>query len=78
MWNASDVASSFIADSETAPRPREASRAVVVMCTFVTRGYRESGPLSPEEIAWRYGRMALSLLGASRAPQFESPTYQGA
>ncbi|MGW2769331.1 TetR/AcrR family transcriptional regulator [Streptomyces sp. NPDC001275] len=114
LWNASDVASSFIVNSEirslepdnrernvaqrdrlqrlfdecvedgcdkgvfTAPWPREASRAVVVMCTFVARWYRESGPLSPEEIAWRYGHMALSLVRASRAPQFEPPTYKGA
>ncbi|MEU6262910.1 TetR family transcriptional regulator [Saccharopolyspora shandongensis] len=112
LWNASDVASSFIVNSEirslspanreqhiaqrdrlqrlfdtcveegcdkgvfTTPWPHEASRAVVVMCTFVARWYRESGPLSPEEIAWRYGHMALSLVGASRGPQFEPPTYE--
>ncbi|WP_189491662.1 TetR/AcrR family transcriptional regulator [Streptomyces antnestii] len=113
LWNASDVASSFIVNSEirslddanrerhiaqrdtlqrmfdecvqdgcdqgvfAAPWPREASRAVVVMCTFVARWYRPSGPLSPDEIAWRYGHMALSLVGASRGPQFEAPTYGG-
>ncbi|MER5389179.1 TetR/AcrR family transcriptional regulator [Saccharopolyspora sp. NPDC002686] len=112
LWNASDVASSFIVNSEirslepanreqniaqrdrlqrlfdacveegcaegvfTAPWPLEASRAVVVMCTFVARWYRESGPLSPEEIAWRYGHMALSLVGATRGPRFEPPTYE--
>ncbi len=112
LWNASDVVSSFIVNSEirslepvnrqrniaqrdalqalfdacveqgctqglfTTPWPGEASRAIVVMCTFVARWYRSSGPLSPEEIAWRYGHMALSLVGSSRGPHLEPPTYE--
>lgn len=98
LWNASDVASSFVANSEirslepanrsaniarrdelqgifdaivqegaesgefAVPWPLEASRAVVVMCTFVARWYRASGPLTPEAVADRYGHMALSLV----------------
>lgn len=104
LWNASDVASSFIVNSEirslepenrerhvaqrdrlqrlfdecvqdgcdqgvfATPWPREASRAVVVMCTFVARWYRADGPLTPEDIAVRYGHLALSLVGSSKQP----------
>ncbi len=44
--------------------PKEASRAIVTMCTAVATWYRATGPLSPEEIADRYGEYALSLVGA--------------
>ncbi|MGP3940115.1 MULTISPECIES: TetR/AcrR family transcriptional regulator [Streptomyces] len=100
LWNASDVVSSFVVNSEirslepvnrrrviaqrdklqrmfdavvehgvaeavfATPWPREASRAVVTMCTAVANWYKSSGELSPEEIADRYGAMALSLVGA--------------
>lgn len=56
------------------PWPREASRAIVVMCTFVARWYRPEGPLSSSEIAWRYGQMALSLAGSVRGPHIDMPT----
>lgn len=103
LWNASDVVSSFVVNSEirslepvnrrrviaqrdklqrmfdavvehgaaedvfVTPWPREASRAVVTMCTAVANWYKSSGELSPEEIADRYGTMALSLVGAREA-----------
>ena len=103
LWNASDVVSSFVVNSEirslephnrqrniaqrdelqrmfdgvgergveegvfATPWPREASRAVVTMCTSVARWYKASGPLSPEAIADRYGHMSLSLVGSSVA-----------
>ncbi|MFE6758143.1 TetR/AcrR family transcriptional regulator [Streptomyces sp. NPDC057684] len=100
LWNASDVVSSFVVNSEirslepdnrrrniaqrdelqhlfdavvelgaeqgvfAAPWPREASRAVVTMCTAVATWYKSGGELSPEQVADRYGAMALSLVGA--------------
>ncbi|MFE6758132.1 TetR family transcriptional regulator [Streptomyces sp. NPDC057684] len=100
LWNASDVVSSFVVNSEirslepdnrryniaqrdklqrlfdaavergategafATPWPREASRAVVTMCTAVATWYRSGGKLSPEQIADHYGAMALSLVGA--------------
>ncbi|MDQ4214962.1 TetR/AcrR family transcriptional regulator [Microbacterium capsulatum] len=111
LWNTSDVAASFVVNSEIrslspenrakhipkrdelqrifddavedgcreglflTPWPLEASRAVTVMCTFVARWYREGGPLSAEEISWRYGHMALSLVRSTRGPQMDLPTY---
>jgi AcrR family transcriptional regulator len=45
--------------------PREASRAILTMCTAVTSWYRESGPLSPEDIAKIYADLALSMVGYS-------------
>lgn len=101
LWNASDVVSSFVVNSEirslephnrqrniaqrdelqrmfdevvergtaegvfATPWPREASRAVVTMCTSVARWYKAAGPLSPAEIADRYGHMSLSLVDSS-------------
>lgn len=44
--------------------PKEASRAIVTMCTAVATWYRPTGPLTPEEIAERYGEYALNLVGA--------------
>jgi AcrR family transcriptional regulator len=43
--------------------PRDASRAVVTMCTAVAGWYREHGPLGPAEIARRYGELALATVG---------------
>jgi AcrR family transcriptional regulator len=114
LWNASDVAASFVVNSEIRsltpenralhvaqrdelqrifdaavedgcreglfqiPWPGEASRAVTVMCTFVARWYRPSGPLTAEEISWRYGHMALSLVRAVRGPHMDLPAYGAA
>lgn len=47
----------------TTPYPRDASRAVVTMCTAIPHWYREDGPDPPEVIARRYVRMALDLMG---------------
>lgn len=105
LWNASDVVSSFVVNSEirslephnrqrniaqrdelqrmfdavvergaaegvfATPWPREASRAVVTMCTAVAGWYKAAGPLSPGEIADRYGHMSLSLVGSGTQVQ---------
>lgn len=112
LWNTSDVAASFVVNSEIrslepenrakhiaqrdklqrifdtavedgcreglflTPWPLEASRAVTVMCTFVARWYRPGGALSAEEISWRYGHMALSLVRSVRGPQIDLPAFK--
>ncbi len=43
--------------------PREASLAIVTMCTAVASWYRKGGRLSPEEVAQRYGDFALGMVG---------------
>ena len=111
LWNTSDVAASFVVNSEIrslepanrtkhvakrdelqrifdqavedgckeglflTPWPGESSRAITVMCTFVARWYRPGGPLSADEISWRYGHMALSLVRSVRGPHMGLPSY---
>ena len=52
--------------------PRDASRAIVTMCTSVAHWYRKDGELTPKELAERYCDMSLALLrgnsGRSRRP----------
>ena len=48
-------------------RPRQAARAIVVMCVSVAQWYRPSGPQTPEEIARDYARFALDLVRADRS-----------
>jgi AcrR family transcriptional regulator len=43
-------------------RPRQASRAVVTMCTSLVQWYRPDGPMSPEQIALEYVEFALDLV----------------
>ena len=47
-----------------APHPREASTAVVTMCTGVAQWFRLDGELSPEELAERYRIIARMAVGA--------------
>jgi AcrR family transcriptional regulator len=42
--------------------PLEASRAIVTMSTTVATWYRKGGPLSPGDIAARYGELALATV----------------
>lgn len=48
----------------TAPYPRDASRAVVTMCTGVSQWYRSDGEHSPRELAERYCAMIRMTVGA--------------
>jgi AcrR family transcriptional regulator len=48
--------------------PLEASRAIVTMSTTVATWYRKEGSLSPQDIAARYGELALATV------QFRPPT----
>jgi AcrR family transcriptional regulator len=47
-------------------RPREASRAIVTMCTSLPQWFSSSGPSSPEAVASDYVGFALSLVGVRR------------
>jgi AcrR family transcriptional regulator len=44
--------------------PRMARLALLEMCSGVARWYQPQGPISLEELALRYGEMALGLLGS--------------
>ncbi|WP_200946810.1 TetR family transcriptional regulator [Janibacter sp. Soil728] len=44
------------------PRPREAARAVVTMCTAIPQWYRHGGDSSPEQVAASYVDFALDLV----------------
>ncbi|MCW2723697.1 MAG: kstR2 9 [Frankiales bacterium] len=44
------------------PRPREAARAVVTMCTALPQWFSHDGPASPEQIAGQYVEFALDLV----------------
>jgi AcrR family transcriptional regulator len=59
----------------TAEQPRDASRAIVTMCTGVAQWYRLSGALSPDQLARLYVRYARRLLGQRVA---EGPPEGGA
>ncbi|MEW1901701.1 TetR/AcrR family transcriptional regulator [Streptomyces sp. NPDC086147] len=49
----------------TTPYPREASRAVVTMCTGVSQWYRAGGEHSPRELAERYRVMTRMTVGVT-------------
>lgn len=49
------------------PHAIDASRAVVTMCTGVSQWYRHGGPLTPEEVAVRYGLVARMAVGQPRS-----------
>ncbi len=44
------------------PRPREASRAVVTMCTGIAQWFSESGPYTAEEVAHQHVEFALGIV----------------
>ncbi|MBO0728536.1 MAG: TetR family transcriptional regulator [Acidimicrobiaceae bacterium] len=43
--------------------PREASRAIVTMCSAVSGWYNPKGPISIEEMTARYQQLALAVVG---------------
>lgn len=51
------------------PFPRQASRAVVTMCTAVASWYRLDGGLSPDEVCEQYAHMALGVVRATPAAE---------
>lgn len=48
----------------TTKLPREAARAIVVMCTGVASWFSPRGKLSRDQIVKRYQRLALDMVGA--------------
>jgi AcrR family transcriptional regulator len=48
----------------TTTLPREAARAIVVMCTGVASWFSPGGKLSRDQIVRRYQRLALDMVGA--------------
>jgi len=52
----------------TTPYPKEATMALITMCTAVAQWYRADGPLRPDEIADRYAELGLAMLGYRPRP----------
>mgnify|MGYP001305605730 FL=1 len=48
--------------------PRAAGRAIATMCTALPQWFRDTGPLTAEDIARAYVEFALAMLGATNAP----------
>ena len=48
------------------PRPHEASRAVVTMCTALPQWFDGKGPSTAEEVAAQYVEFALDLMRYDR------------
>ena len=44
------------------PRPYEAARAVVTMCTALPQWFSAAGPATPEQVAAQYVDFALALV----------------
>jgi AcrR family transcriptional regulator len=52
----------------TTPYPREASRAIITMCTSMANWYHPDGPMTPADLAVKYGavaRMAVGIAGGA-------------
>jgi len=49
----------------TAPYPREASRAIITMCTSMANWYHPDGPMTPADLAVKYGAVARMAVGMS-------------
>lgn len=49
------------------PYPREASRAIITMCTGVAQWYRPDGDLTPADLSHEYRAIARMTVGASPA-----------
>ena len=52
----------------TTPHPKEATMALITMCTAVAQWYRPDGALRPDEIAERYADLGLAMLGYQPRP----------
>jgi hypothetical protein len=50
----------------TTTLPREAARAIVVMCTGVASWFSPGGKLSRGQVVRHYQRLALDMVGADR------------
>lgn len=68
----SEVVAACLVGAFGTPRPREAARAVVTMCTAIPQWYRHGGGSSPEQVADSYVDFALDLVQCdpARRPQW--------
>lgn len=55
------------------PLPKQAARAVVIMCTGIARWWSPTGSFSPEEVANQYVAFALDLVGTSEEEPVDGP-----
>lgn len=69
----SEVLAACLTGAFGTPRPREAARAVVTMCTAIPQWYRHGGDSSPEQVADSYVDFALDLVQCdpSKRPQWQ-------
>ncbi len=58
----------------TTPYPKEASKAIITMCTSVAQWYRADGPLSADEIADRFAELSLAMVGYRTKPARQTRT----
>jgi AcrR family transcriptional regulator len=58
----------------TTPYPKEATMALVTMCTAVAQWYRPDGALRPDQIADRYAELGLAMLGYRAKPPRRAKT----
>jgi AcrR family transcriptional regulator len=49
----------------TTPHPREASRAIITMCTSMANWYHPHGPMTPTDLATKYCAVARMAVGMS-------------
>lgn len=52
----------------TTPYPKDASRAIVTMCSAVAGWYNPKGPLSVDQLVERYQEFALGIVGYKAPP----------
>lgn len=57
-----EVEQAVFAGAFLTPRPREAARAVVTMCTALPQWFSNTGPASAEQVAAQYVEFALDLV----------------
>lgn len=67
-----EVEQAFLDGSFTVPRPHEASRAVITMCTALPQWFNGAGPATAEEVAAQYVEFALDLMRCVRRPEAAS------
>jgi hypothetical protein len=61
-----DIVDAGAASGEFAtPHPREASRAIITMCTSMANWYHPDGPMTPADLATKYCAVARMSVGMS-------------
>lgn len=59
----------------TTPLPKEAARAVVIMCTGIARWWSANGPATPKVVAEQYVAFALGIVGATATFVSKDPIW---